>query len=240
AQEIREIRAALSQLDHAHQRAPRAELRASIMDAIESDAVAVSKRSTSEAALRPGSVHPLPESKRASSMRYPMAASWVIVALSVGAATYFGMKWRSASIEVDELRQENERMASDLGVIAARAQNTQRTLAVVRSPESRVVTMNGTAHAPHAHAVVFWNPKSHELHLAANSLPQPPRGKQYQLWAIKGEAKIDAGMFSADGSADQLQRLKDIADADAFAVTLEPEGGSPTPSLDAMYALGKL
>jgi len=31
-----------------------------------------------------------------------------------------------------------------------------------------------------------------------------------------------------------------IADADAFAITLEKKGGSPTPTLNQLYVMGKI
>jgi len=34
--------------------------------------------------------------------------------------------------------------------------------------------------------------------------------------------------------------MKKIAHASAFAVTLEPRGGSATPTMDQMYVLGKV
>ncbi|MBC8146153.1 MAG: hypothetical protein H7X80_11265, partial [bacterium] len=54
AEEIREIRAALSRLDQAHQRAPRAELRASIMSAIENEGGSASRESISGTSSRSG------------------------------------------------------------------------------------------------------------------------------------------------------------------------------------------
>ncbi len=43
--------------------------------------------------------------------------------------------------------------------------------------------------------------------------------------------------MSADASG--LQRMKDISRAQAFAVTLEKAGGSPTPDLQALVLMGQ-
>ena len=37
-----------------------------------------------------------------------------------------------------------------------------------------------------------------------------------------------------------MQKMKVIPQAEMFAVTLEKEGGSPTPTLDEMYVAGKI
>jgi len=75
------------------------------------------------------------------------------------------------------------------------------------------------------------------FHLLANKLPQAPSGKQYQLWALVDGKPVDAGMI---GDCNGLCRLKNIPRAQAFAITLEREGGSPTPTMDQMYVLGKV
>ena len=67
-------------------------------------------------------------------------------------------------------------------------------------------------------------------------LPIPDEGKQYQLWALVGGKPVDAGVFELVSG---IQRVKDIPEADAWAVTLEPKGGSISPTLELMYLLGK-
>ena len=41
-------------------------------------------------------------------------------------------------------------------------------------------------------------------------------------------------------NAHVLQQLKTIGKAQAFAVTLEKKGGSPTPTLAALYLIGNV
>jgi anti-sigma-K factor RskA len=69
------------------------------------------------------------------------------------------------------------------------------------------------------------------------SLPEPEEGKQFQLWALVKGLPVDAGVFNTDVS--NIQRVKDIESADGWAVTLEPKGGSVSPSLDKMYLINK-
>jgi anti-sigma-K factor RskA len=233
AKELAEIREALASLDRHHQRAPRREMRDAILAAIDGEIAP-----TTSGPMRPSNVVALaPERTRS---RYQLAASWVIIALSVGAAAYFGVQWRNAEAEADLLRQENQRLALANSAIADRADQVERSLDIMRSADFHAVQLAGTEQAPHAHPVVYWNPTSREVHLVAKNLPDPPAGKQYQLWALRGDQKIDAGVFETGGERRLPQRLKNIEAADAFAVTLEREGGSPTPDLTAIVAVGKL
>ena len=75
-----------------------------------------------------------------------------------------------------------------------------------------------------------------------NNLPQAAPEKQYQLWAIVDGKPVDAGMVeeSADASGKLLLKMHNIPEAQAFAITLEKKGGSPTPTMEAMFVVGKV
>ena len=72
-----------------------------------------------------------------------------------------------------------------------------------------------------------------------NELPKPRADKQYQLWAIVDGKPVDAGVFDVDGGA-AFVKLKNIPNAQAFAITLENKGGSASPHMDALYVMGKV
>ena len=104
-----------------------------------------------------------------------------------------------------------------------------------------IVKMPGipTSPAPSSMATVYWNTESKEVYLLVNQLPMPVPDKQYQLWAIVDGHPVDAGVFDMDKNF-SFVKLKTIPKAEAFAITLEKKGGSTTPSMDAMYVMGKV
>jgi anti-sigma-K factor RskA len=71
-----------------------------------------------------------------------------------------------------------------------------------------------------------------------NNLPKPAAGKQYQLWAIVNGQPVDAGMLNWN-DATIVASMKNIPQAQAFAITLEDEGGHPLPQ-GVMYVLGSI
>jgi anti-sigma-K factor RskA len=73
-----------------------------------------------------------------------------------------------------------------------------------------------------------------------NNLPQPAPGKQYQLWALIDGQPHDLGVCDFEIKKRLLVQMKGVHNAQAFAITLEPTGGSPGPTLEAMYAHGEL
>ncbi len=135
---------------------------------------------------------------------------------------------------------ENERtvLAQELKVQQASLKDTESQLAVVFDPHKRVVALAGQALDPKAGARVFWDAATHEVYIDVLSLPAPPPGKQYQLWAQVDGVMVDAGLFEVGDTTRQVQHMKDAANATAFGVTLENEGGSSTPTLTALYLLG--
>jgi anti-sigma-K factor RskA len=110
---------------------------------------------------------------------------------------------------------------------------------VLSSPDYQAIALAGTDVSPESAARVFWNPGAEQLYLSPGNLPEPPTGKQYQLWAIVDGSPVSAGVFEVAPDAASLQALaSQIAQASAFAITLEPRGGSPSPTMEAMYVQG--
>ncbi|MGB3617133.1 MAG: anti-sigma factor, partial [Catalinimonas sp.] len=87
-------------------------------------------------------------------------------------------------------------------------------------------------------AVVYAD--SGRAYLQVVDLPVPPAGKQYQLWGIAGGQPVSMGVFNLPTGGAELQAVAAVPNAQAYAVTLEPTGGSPTPTLDQMYVMGEI
>lgn len=67
--------------------------------------------------------------------------------------------------------------------------------------------------------------------LVAEDMTPAPDGKVYELWLWSGEKFVPAGLMP--DNADQTTLLEgDAAVAGAAGITIEPDGGSPTPTTD--------
>jgi anti-sigma-K factor RskA len=237
ASEIDEIQAAMELFASSERRNPRPELREIILDRI---AEIEEKESSTRPAAMPANVIPLSPPvvrQKQSRARYLMAASIAFALLCAASALYMGMRWQRAETELAEVSRQNQQIAEENDAMKTSLDRTQQQMAIISSADNRIVRMEGLQPAPDALAVVYWNPRTREVYLDAGSLPPTPPGREYQLWAIRGKTPVDAGVFI---KATGLHRMKSIESADAFAVTLEPTGGSPTPTMNAMYVLGKL
>ena len=176
------------------------------------------------------------EKRRLNFYRFAAAVAAILFLISAGVNFFLYQNLEQAKEQIALLNQEKEQITL---VFRAEKARYEEQFAAISSSESRTVMMKGTAASPASIATVYWNKQSREVYINVNSLPAPPSGKQYQLWALAGGKPVDAGVFET-GEGKGMQRMKDIGDAQAFAVTLENSGGSPVPSLDAMYLSGNL
>lgn len=109
---------------------------------------------------------------------------------------------------------------------------------LLRAPHTHHANLRGTALAPDAHAMIYWNPEKRRVYCSLTNLPPPPAGKQYQLWAeVRGEM-VNMGILTAIPI--QLQAVIFIEAAESFNITLEPIGGSEHPNVAQLYASGKV
>ncbi|MFN3950811.1 MAG: anti-sigma factor domain-containing protein [Thermaurantimonas sp.] len=150
-------------------------------------------------------------------------------------------KLQSVQKELKAINTEKEYYAKEFQIQKTVLEQTQNELAFLLQPATESIVLKGVPQFSDARVTVFWNKDSKEIYLAVNNLPDPPSDKQYQLWAITDGKPVDAGVFEVDESSlNAVQKMKTIESAQAFAITLEKKGGSPSPTLDAMYVIGQL
>lgn len=172
---------------------------------------------------------------------WAIAASVALLLSLVGNALLYA-NWQKTSHDLTVALNEQTRFAASTQVMERRLSTTQEQLHALRSPqEYKMVALAGTPAHPAAQARVLYNKASHRVYLDVAQLPPLPPGKQYQLWALDNGKPVDAGMLTAATTAgDGLQQMKDIASAQAFAMTVEPTGGSAGPTLNTMTVIGNI
>jgi len=115
-----------------------------------------------------------------------------------------------------------------------RLQQENQVAQFVSSPgKTTVKELKGTTEAPAASAKILIDWQGHAL-LIVNGLPQPPKGKEYQLWFIEpNHPPKPAKTFSTDTAGKGLleERVGEVArEYGVFAITLEPAGGVQSPT----------
>ena len=200
--------------------------------------VAVQPAITGEATVRPFSSAPVAAPAGRSS--WAIAAS-IALLLSLAGNAVFYARWKEARADVAALRTDQARFAATTTVAEKQRNDLRQENQVLRSDEFRAVALAGTKTAPTAHAKVLFNPATHKVYVDVRSLPVLPANKQYQLWALDKGKPVDAGMLTAaTATGEGIQHMKDVTSAQTFAMTVEPVGGSASPTLSTMTVVGNI
>jgi len=176
-----------------------------------------------------------PASTSSNVLRYLAYAASLLLFISIAVNIYYFNKYKTVENELADLRQDNTYLTNEFDVFKAGYQELQSEINIVKNPAYIAITMKGSAVSPASASVVYWDKATGDLYVNAINLPTPAAGQQYQLWALKDGKPIDAGVFDMNGN---IQQMKKITEADAFAVTLEPAGGSVSPTLEKLYVVG--
>lgn len=147
---------------------------------------------------------------------------------------------RQETIEAErqQLQQVEQAVASLQHELAER----EETLRLLATPQMRLVRLNGLPPSPGATGQLMWQPAARTGLLLTSGLPQLPRHRVYELWAIAGNEPVPAGLFEVDEGGHAFLRLPPLPRAKRFtkfAVTSEPAGGVPSPT-GPMHLLGSL
>ncbi|MEQ1730615.1 MAG: anti-sigma factor [Vicinamibacterales bacterium] len=152
------------------------------------------------------------------SLLYAMALQRQVLALTDVAASA-AARAEALTTEVASLRRQSTELIQVLNVIGA--------------PDVRQASLIGQGAAAGALGRAYWS-RTEGLVFKALRLPPLTTGRDYQLWIVPPTgAPVSMGMLAvrADGSSSQATPLADLPAAAAVAVTIEPAGGSPTPTM---------
>jgi hypothetical protein len=161
-----------------------------------------------------------------------------------GLAVWFAVKDSRMAGQVAELRSQDGRLANENGRFQDKLTHLQQQVSVMRDILTRRVKLTNVQGSKLTdqdnYILAYWNPQSQKLMLVDARLPDLSPDQQYQLWALYDGKPIDAGVFDYKQLQISTSFQKNVANAQAFAVTVEPRGGSKTPTLSNLCMMGKL
>lgn len=184
----------------------------------------------------PAKIVALPKFQRLLS-----AAAVILLLLSTALNFYFFNQSRYYSNQYRDLLAQQTELVSNNQVLQTRMLEYEKAIDWMKDPNMAIVKMPAMPSSPDpaSATTVYWDTISKDVFLAINKLPAPAADQQYQLWALVDGKPVDAGVFDIkDGPG--MMKMKNIPRAQAFAITLEKKGGSPTPTMEKLYVMGKV
>lgn len=135
---------------------------------------------------------------------------------------------------------KTERLAAlelEQSEVLDRLNNVNRQLAEVFDPAVKKVVLKGVGEQADSQLALLWNTESGRIKIDPSALPDLPADLQYQLWVLIDGKPVDMGMLPKD-AADIHFAEGTTREGQTFAITAEPLGGKPRPSLDKLIAIG--
>jgi anti-sigma-K factor RskA len=169
--------------------------------------------------------------------RYAAAAAVLLILFLGGTTFYYAHKYNETSNQLAALQSEKNQMAQEVKFVVSKSAKLQEELAVTSDPNNEKIALSGLPISPNSKAVVYWNNETGNTYINSSLLPQIAANEQFQLWAIVDGKPVDLGTIDKQLTFLQMKLVKN---ATLFAITLEPLGGSKAPTLERMYAAGKV
>ncbi|GEM_PF-6166004 len=221
----------------APQQEPPPELKRRLLNSIHTEA----KILKLPAAEKNATVSPLPATIRALPQRtfYPRlrgALAWAAVfLLMVVGYGYFQQRGviRQLQARLSERNAEVDLLKFEM----VRQQTLIERIKKSSAPRLILVQLKG---AEKGDVKVLLDPQTAGGSFIASNLPPLTEENDYQLWFLKGDVPFDAGVFHVDAQGEfigEIQHLPETLEGiTAFAITREPKGGRPTPTMPIYWS----
>ena len=114
-------------------------------------------------------------------------------------------------------------------------------ISVLRDDNITKIPLAGQGNFESTYAKVYWDKNAGRIFLDAQGLPEPPEGKVYQVWSLTLSPLTPTSLGTIDDfktDENKIFEIKNTNESEAFGITLEPAGGSETPTMEQLYTLG--
>jgi anti-sigma-K factor RskA len=168
---------------------------------------------------------------------------WAAALLLLLAAGFFFKLYRETDYRAVDMENEKNKLQESIVNLEIRNKQNESVLSMIRDKNNTIVALAGGDIAPKSAAKVYWNRETLSVYVDAAGLPEPPEGMVYQVWALTLRPLTPVSIGLLDDFTKDQQRifpLSTTSEADAFGITLEPAGGSESPTMEQLYVFGKV
>ncbi len=134
-----------------------------------------------------------------------------------------------------QLRRKNDNLAAQLVQEQRNSALAHEVMGMLNDPAAVRMTLVAAKKPPQPQVKTIYEPQKGHVLLLANNLSPLPQNKVYELWLIPmSGAPMPAGTFEPDPKGNTLMMHamdNPGTQAQAFAVTIEPRGGSTSPTM---------
>jgi len=163
--------------------------------------------------------------------QYAIAASFAAL-LFAGAAFFFYTQNQSLQEENDMVSNQIKLLEQDM---KAQLEDVRNQFIVLNNPQTKKLNVKGNKKAKELKAVAYINPVKKLSYINVSNLPNLPEKQCYQMWAEVNGEMVNLGVIRESMGQDNLLPLP-YADKAIGYITIEPEGGNLTPTVENIVA----
>lgn len=178
-----------------------------------------------------------PSGRDPSKFPWRLAATLLLV-VSCGLLYFLITLEDDYKSEIENQKNHIVQLEDKLNVLSRKYSDQKNQITVISSPSTLKIPLTAANGQGGEHALVFWDPSNGKVFLDPDQLTDVNENQQYQLWAFKANQPIDLGTVLKVEFG--FQQMKNIQEADAFAITIEPLGGSKQPTMEQLKVIGKI
>jgi len=173
-------------------------------------------------------------------LNWKIAAGLILLAGSIAMNLLLMQQRSSSEAKITALATKMDSMQAQQLQLASIVGEYRKATEMMADTGVQTIVMHTILKGHPMAATLYISKTTGEAFVAMDALPEPPKGMQYQMWAIKDGKPMDMGMLASNmANTPAVQRVAKMIDGQAFAISLEKEGGSPTPTAENIYVLGK-
>jgi len=163
--------------------------------------------------------------------QYAIAASFA--ACLFAAATYFFYN------QNQNLQEENIMVTNQIELLKqdmeAGLEDMRNQFIVLQNKNTRKYNVTGNERAKELKAVAYINPVKKLSYINVSKLPNLPENQCFQMWAEVNGEMVNLGIIKEAQGQDKLTALP-YGDKAVSYITIEPEGGNQTPTIENTVA----
>jgi len=175
------------------------------------------------------------------TLRYALVACVALLIVSLASLFITYNKLNDAHNQIASLNLDKQKFAGVVSKLEFDNQGLANMAEMTDSKEWATIRLEGQKFSPAAKMKVYWNKQNKDvlINYVAMDLPKTDAEHEYQLWALVNGKPVSLGVFGGDEKAKEaLVKMQAIDQAQAFAVTVEPRGGSVNPTMDKLTVMG--
>jgi anti-sigma-K factor RskA len=171
-------------------------------------------------------------------------SNWPVVWAAAASITLLIAFWQyieksEVQQELAEAKEEQEELLANNEYLRGEVEYLSEDVQQTFDPSFKKIVLEPTEAIEAPSLGLIWQPETGKVKINMAGLPELPADKQYQLWVLNDGVPSDMGVLPKDFDdvylTDQL-----TPQGQAFAITIEPLGGLPEPSLDQLAFIGNV